>query len=590
MKKTLSILLVATATLAIVGCQKDPQPQPEPTPQESITVECHNGKMIGYREGHLAIFKGIPFAVPPKNELRWKDPVEAPESDAEIICKKFGHVAIQATDDTGSEPAAASKDKDEDCLTLNIWTQDFNPNARKAVMFYIHGGAYALGGTVDPMYDGRYLASLDSDIIVVTTNYRISIMGFMPLDNVPGYTDEYKNAGILGILDQQMALKWVKRNIAKFGGDPDNVTIFGESAGGGSVLCHLVMPSSKGLFKRAIMMSGEGSITSPRVAAVSQTDDGTSLNQAKRLMEITGKTDLTGLKSIKQGTLIEALDAEVGYGGTLGGAVLGSLVSFPVYDDGPDAILPHPYEALKNGAGKDVDIMIGTNFHEMNYFGFLDKDLEITNPQYKDKYPYDKFCYWNAFCDYAVENFGTKGQGVKEAFKKYIEECPSDMDTVFVYERDPNIWRKTDLLSEMFFRQGSILTADLHSRHGNTFMYYFGVPHYGYAVRINNPWVGACHAADVPYAFNNYDHQYYDSSFATFRYSWSGAFIRFAKTGNPGWDQYDSKDRKTMVIDREGTMKVVSNPGKERTDILQPVFLNYFNARTSVTSPNLGKN
>ena len=586
MKKTILLLLAAAAVLSIAGCKNSPQSES----QDSVTVECHNGKMIGYREGHLAIFKGIPFAVPPTGELRWKDPVEAPESDVEIICKKFGHVAIQAQDITGSEPAASSNDKDEDCLTLNIWTQDFNPNAKKAVMFYIHGGAYALGGTVDPMYDGQYLAASDSDIIVVTTNYRVSVLGFMPLDNVPGYTDEYKNAGILGLLDQQMALKWVKRNISKFGGDPDNVTIFGESAGGGSVACHLVMPSSKGLFKRAIIMSGEGSITSPRAAAVSQTDDGTALNQAKRLMEITGKTDLTGLKSLDKGTLIEALEAEVGYGGTLGGAVLGSLGSFPVYDDGPDAVLPNPYEALKNGAGKDVDMMIGTNFHEMSYFGFLFKDLVITNPSYKDKYPHNKFSYWNAFCDYAVGKFGIDGQGVKDAFKKYIEECPSDMDTVFVYEPDPNIWRKTDLLSEMFFRQGSILTADLHSRHGNTYMYHFGVPHYGYAVRPNNPWVGACHAADVPYAFNNYDHLYYDSSYSALRRAWSSAFIQFAKTGNPGWDKYDSKDRKTMVIEPDGTMKVVSNPRKERTDILQPVFLNYFNARKSVTTPNFGKN
>ena len=586
MKRITLIILAVAAILAIIGCQNAPQS----TPQESITVECHNGKMVGYREGHLAIFKGIPFATPPVGELRWKDPVEAPESDKEIICKKYGHVAIQAQDITGSEPAAGSLDKDEDCLTLNIWTQDFNPDTKKAVMFYIHGGAYALGGTVDPLYDGQYLASADPDIIVVTANYRVSLLGFMPLDNVPGYTDEYKNAGLLGILDQQMALKWVKRNIAKFGGDPDNVTIFGESAGGGSVACHLVMPSSKGLFKRGIMMSGESSLTGPRIASVNQAGDDKALNMAKHLMTITGKSDLAGLKSLSKEQLIAALESEeVPCGGLMGGGSLGSLVSFPVFDDGPDAVLPNPFEALKNGAGSEVELMVGCNFDEMSYFAFLQKDITITNPEYAAKYPHNKFSYWNAYCDYAIENIGTGGQGVKDAFKKYIEECPSEMEK-YTYDPDPEIWRKTDLLTELFFHQGAILTADLHSKKGTTFMYYFGVPHNEYSVRLNNPWLGACHVADVPYAFNNYDHPYYDSSQAALRRNWSRAFINFAKTGNPGWAQYDSKDRKTMVIDRNGKMEVVSNPRKERNDILQPVFLNYFNARTVVTTPKLGKN
>ena len=589
MKKTLSIVLAVAALLTIVGCQNH-LPQPEPTHQESITVECHNGKMVGYRDGHLAIFKGIPFAVPPTGELRWKDPVEAPESDAELICKKFGHVAIQAQDITGSEPAASSENKDEDCLTLNIWTQDFNPDAKKAVMFYIHGGAYALGGTVDPLYDGQYLAAADPDIIVVTTNYRVSIMGFMPLDNVPGYTDEYKNAGILGILDQQMALKWVQRNIAKFGGDPENVTIFGESAGGGSVACHLVMPSSKGLFKRAIMMSGESSLTIPRVAAVNQTNDGTALNQAKQLMNITHTSNLAELKSLSKEQLILALEGEVPYGGLMAGGTLSSIGAFPVFDDSPDAVLPNPFEALKNGAGSGVDLMIGCNFDEINYFAFLDMNLDIRQ-QYKGQYPNKKFGYWNAYCDYAIENIGTGGQGVKEAFKKYLEECPSEMENVLPYEPDPKLWRKTDLLTELFFRQGSILTADLHSGNGNsTYMYYFGLPHNEYAVRLNNPWVGSCHVSDVSYAFNNYDHPYYDSSQAALRQNWSRAYINFAKTGTPGWAQYDSKERKTMVIGPDGKMEMVSNPRKERTDILLPVFLNYFNARTVVTTPNFGKN
>ncbi len=576
------ILWFSAAMALLTGCVKN---------DNSLTIACHNGRMVGYTEGDMAIFKGIPFAVPPVGEYRWKDPVEAPESDAEIICKEFGHVAIQAGDASGSEPAASSKDKDEDCLTLNIWTKNFDPSAKKTVMFYIHGGAFALGGTVDPMYDGQYLAASDPDIIVVTTNYRVGIMGFMPLDNVPGYTDEYKNAGLLGILDQQMALKWVKRNIARFGGNPDDITIFGESAGGGSVACHMVMPGSKGLFKRAIMMSGESSLTVPRIAAVNSTDDGKALNMAKRLMEVTGKTDLAGLKGLTKEELMNALEAPVAYGGMLSGGTLGALVSFPVYDDGPDAVLPNPFEALKNGAGAGVDLMVGTDFDEMNYFTFLEMNVPIMNPQYKSKYPDENLGYWNAYCDLAITNMGTCGGSVKEAVEEYIAKCPGDMDEVFAYEPDPKIWRKTDLLSEMFFRQGSICTADLHSGNGNnTYMYYFGVPHYVYAVKSQCPFIGSCHASDVIYAFNNQTHPTFNPELKNLCESWSKAFIRFAKTGNPGWDKYDSKERRTMVVERDGTMEVVSNPRKERTDILQPVFLDYFNARKSMTTPNLGKN
>lgn len=577
---------LAAALVLVVGCNKNEIPGDD---KNSLTVVCHNGKMVGYSEGNIAIFKGIPFAVPPTGELRWKDPVEAPESDEEIICKKFGHVALQAEDKTGSEPAASSKDKDEDCLTLNIWTQNFNPSSKKAVMFYIHGGAFALGGTIDPMYDGRYLAAEDPDIIVVTTNYRVGIMGFLSLDNVPGYTEEYKNAGKLGILDQQMALKWVKRNIAKFGGDPDNVTIFGESAGGGSVACHLVMPSSKGLFKRAIMMSGDGSLTTPRIATVG--DEGTALNGAKRLMEATGKSDLAGLLSLEQGQILKALDYPTSYGGILGGGTVGSLSSYPVFDNDPDAVLPNPYEALKNGAGAGIELMVGTLSEEMNYFTYLDQYMPVNNILYKDKYKEPQFGYWDAFCDYSIENHGTTGQGVKEAFKEYLEKCPSERDEAFYYEPDPMLWRKTDLLSELFFRQGAICTADLHSKNGNkTYMYYFKVPHFMYSACQNSPWVGSCHSSDVVYAFNNWEHKYCDKTLSSLCFAWSSAFIRFAKTGDPGWAPYDSESRNTMIVDRRGEMQVVSNPLKERNDILNPVFLNYFNSRTSTTMPDFCAN
>ena len=219
---------------------------------EGPQVQTKYGIVEGVRENDQNVFRGIPFAKPPINELRWCAP-EAPESwEGVKVCTEFSAVCAQ-------EPFPAEIEmkimdvpgsQSEDCLYLNVWSE--NETGKRPVMVWIHGGGLGLGAASQPLYDGQHLAR--KGVVVVTINYRMGALGFLHLDTV---TDGAIPAtGNEGFLDQVAALEWVRDNITGFGGDPDNVTIFGESAGGWSVTALMAMPKAKGLFHKAIAQSG----------------------------------------------------------------------------------------------------------------------------------------------------------------------------------------------------------------------------------------------------------------------------------------------------------------------------------------------
>ena len=272
-----------------------------------VVVKCKNGRFIGVRDSLSGVisFKSVPYAKPPTKEtgLRWKPPVEPDDSDAVYSARHFGPAAAQ----TREAEHASCGPVSEDCLRLSIWTADgFRADKpSRAVMFYIHGGSYGWGGMCDPLYDGDLLVRDNRGVILVSCDYRLNAFGFLDLTGLPGYDPErhadYAQAGNLGILDLQAGLRWVKENIAQFGGDPDNITIFGESAGGGSVSCLLQAKGSEGLFKRAIVMSGTLDLTdSPATYKAS--------NQAYCLMKAAGKEDIDGLLECSTEELLAALD------------------------------------------------------------------------------------------------------------------------------------------------------------------------------------------------------------------------------------------------------------------------------------------
>jgi para-nitrobenzyl esterase len=215
------------------------------------SVEAPAGALRGTKDGAIAVFRGIPYAQPPVGDLRWKPPVALTPWQGERAATDFGPACVQPQGGPPNIYSPAQKmPMSEDCLTLNVWTP---AAAKKApVLVWIHGGALVGGSSREPMYDGRHLA--ERGTVVVSINYRLGVLGWMAHPALSGESADGVS-GNYGLLDQIAALKWVQSNIAAFGGDPDNVTIAGESAGGLSVLYLMASPAARGLFAKAIAQS-----------------------------------------------------------------------------------------------------------------------------------------------------------------------------------------------------------------------------------------------------------------------------------------------------------------------------------------------
>ena len=219
----------------------------------SAIVSTRYGRLEGEEQDGLFVFKGVPFAAAPDGVRRWLPPEQPPTWTGVRDARRFGAVAHQ--NPVTNQALAAMKIEQahsEDCLNLNVWTPGLD-GARRPVMVWIHGGGFTIGAGSQEIYNGSVLARR-GDVVIVTINYRLGPLGFLRLNDVTN--GRIPSSGNEGLLDQIAALQWVRDNIAEFGGDPDNVTIFGESAGGMSVGALLAMPSARGLFHKAIAQSG----------------------------------------------------------------------------------------------------------------------------------------------------------------------------------------------------------------------------------------------------------------------------------------------------------------------------------------------
>jgi para-nitrobenzyl esterase len=219
----------------------------------SATVSIHHGKLEGDEQNGLFVFKGIPFAAPPVGARRWMPPEKPAAWTGVRDARRFGAVAHQNKLMLSALSAmVVDGEQSEDCLTLNVWTPALD-GKRRPVMVWIHGGGFTIGSGSQPIYDGSALARR-GDVVLVTVNYRLGPLGYLRLADVTG--GKIAASGNEGMLDQVAALEWVRDNTDEFGGDPGNVTIFGESAGGMSVGTLLAMPAARGLFDKAIPQSG----------------------------------------------------------------------------------------------------------------------------------------------------------------------------------------------------------------------------------------------------------------------------------------------------------------------------------------------
>ena len=336
MKRVLISVLCAGATLSL-GV---------PSYAEIRDADVTGGRVAGVVANGIASFKGIPFAAPPVGALRWKAPQPVKPWTGVRQASTFGASCVQ--DPMFARLFGAPSEISEDCLYLNVWTPAKSPSDRLAVMVWIYGGGFVGGQTSVPLYDGTKLA--EKGVVLVSVAYRLGAFGFLAHPDLS--RESGKGSGNYGLQDQIAGLQWVKANIAKFGGDPNRVTVFGESAGGISVSMLAASPAAKGLFQRAISESG-GSFGSAKYS----NEDGVNVPPLK-VAEATGKTFLEklGAMDIKAAREIPADKIRTAQGPGL------SASFWPVFDG--DVLPGDQYELYQAKRFNDTPVLIGTNSDE----------------------------------------------------------------------------------------------------------------------------------------------------------------------------------------------------------------------------------
>jgi len=419
-------------------------------------VETRFGKLAGSRGDGIDVFRGIPFAAPPVGALRFAPP-RPPEPWAGVReCKDYGGSAPQPPI-LLPLPGMDVGRQDEDCLYLNVWTPAAD-GARRPVMVWIHGGGFVIGSGAQSIYRGDRLARR-GDVVVVTINYRLGALGFLHLADLgPGFEDA---AGNCGIRDQVAALEWVRDHIEAFGGDPGNVTIFGESAGGMSVGTLLGTPTARGLFRRAIPQSG---------AAHNLHDRATASRVTKGLLETLGVAASEAPRVLREIPVEKLRDAQSQTSLALGTG-LGLLPFQPVLDG--DLLPAAPLEAVRGGLASGVDLLVGTTRDEWKLFGFLDPALRQLDEA--------RLC--QRFEGIAPDPAALVASYRRAHTEAGLPATPSEL--YFAMETD------------RVFRVPADRLAHAQHPHGGSVFFY----RYDWEAGFGGGMLGACHAVELPFVF-----------------------------------------------------------------------------------------
>ena len=362
---------------AAFGCSSSPEPLPiipdagassdaDPSIQRGTRIRIDSGEIQGEIDGATRRFRGVPFAAPPVGALRWKPTQPVKPWDGVRTTTSYSGKCPQNGNLLG--PASA----EEDCLYLNVWTPEPAPNRRLPVMIWLHGGANETGSASDEIplgigghiFDGRSIAE-NQQVVVVTTNYRLGVLGFFSHPALDA-EDPRGVSGNQGLLDQRMAFEWVRRNVAAFGGDPGNVTVFGESAGSLDVCLHMMSPGSRGLFHRAISQSG-GCTTFIRARSTAQAE----MSAFVAAMGCTDAGDMLGcLRALPVTTLLTPAPLDGGDPKLPGGEPYQGGTErwmFGVTIDG-DVLSTQPRALADAGDFAKVPYLIGSNTDEGTIF------------------------------------------------------------------------------------------------------------------------------------------------------------------------------------------------------------------------------
>jgi para-nitrobenzyl esterase len=467
-----------------------------------LSITTGSGVVNGKTEGTTRAFLGIPYAAPPVGDLRWKPPQAPAPWATPRDATKVGPGCPQIQPFTNTYDDTSN----EDCLTLNVWTP--STASQLPVMFFIHGGSFTSGSGGLPLYDGEKLSEA-GNTVVVTINYRLGPLGFMGHSALTAEDPNYKSSGNYGFEDQLAALKWVKSNIAAFGGDPAHVTIFGESAGAQSVFAHLTSPKSTGLFARALAESGYYLIYPTQSQAETQ---GATVATAA------GCTDADPVKAIacmRGKTAKEVINAMppvgVGFGGITWGPVIDNL------DITDSAIL-----LLEKGNFQHVPFLLGTNGNEGTIFLYsVNVASDADNKAFLTPLVGDILA-GNVVAEYPTSSYPSAKDALADALGDGLFVCPTRR-----------------------IARASVTAGD------PTYLY-----HFTHAINFILPNLGAFHSAELPFVF--------DTPYITFMLSgqeiplsmaMQGYWTRFASTSDPNgnsafmWPKYDMSGDQNITLD-----------------------------------------
>ena len=503
-------------------------------------VETTSGKIRGTMERHVYTFKGVPYGASTAGKRRFLPPLPVQPWPGVRYTTDFGPIAPQLGALVDCVEGAADErimgirrhlPTSEDCLVLNIWTPGLADGGKRPVMVWLHGRGFASGAGSEVGYNGSELAKR-GNIVVVTINHRLNVFGYLHLAD---FTGDFTGSGVAGMLDAVLALQWVHDNIQAFGGDPVNVTIFGESGGGAKVSTLMALPSAKGLFGHAIVQSGpglrgvdakDGAETAERLMAKLNIKK----NEVSKLQELPVQQVLDAVKSM-QGT------GEMG----MMGAPMAPVMRFSPVADGKYFPV-HPFDPVAAPTAADVDVLIGTNRHESALFLAADpRHGRITEEELRKR---------------LAPSLGGKLDRVLSTYRKTRPGASP--------------WDLLVAIGSEGMRRGSVALAERKTAASKA-------PVYMYLFAYETDYLGnifkACHAPEIAFVFDHVDDMPITGGRPD-RYelaeAMSEAWIAFARTGNPNhkgipkWAPYSVGNRATMLFDVP--CKVVVDPYREELD------------------------
>ena len=491
------------------------------------------GLVSGVRERGAIAFKGVPYAEAPIGHLRYSLPQAPRPWEGVRPCGTTAPRSMQGSARRGQ--AAVQLRQSEDCLYLNVWTPALD--GARPVVVYVHGGGYVLGSGSEDFQAGDAYAG--DDVILVTFNHRLSALGFLHIDEL---FDGLEGTGNLGLYDTIRVLEWVQDNIASFGGDPARVTIAGHSSGGVTITALLASPLARGLFRGAIPISsasGHSWIESDTATAVART-------VLESLDIVAG--DLDGLLGRPAESLVLAPELlhelySVAGGHPFSPVVDGRLLSGP------------PIEAIRDGAGADVDLLVGHMDEEFRLCIF-DDNGQVRNPPLNMGVTSDGFEHWRL-----AAATGLPSDAVLEVYERSLQARGREVS-------DPEIFSMMASDVVMLNPGAALAVAHQAQRRGATWAYRFA-----WRPPAGGGKVGACHGIDIPYFFEHLDAPFWAPLYqgqgnATLATRYRKAMTSMATTGSPGhadlpvWPPYSADRRATMVFAEE--CAVVDDPDGDR--------------------------